>query len=350
MNNKFRAFLVNALLLIASLLFAALFLEITSRIVSPISPKAQFQNAEGREITTGTQNLHRMRPGRYRQISNEFDIEVTVNSSGFRGAEPTGAPEVVFLGDSFTFGHGLRDNETFAAIYCAQRGLACANLGRSGTGTMMQANILRHYLKSENWTPRRVLLFVMAMTGSLSEGNDLNDNLLYERDRERQQGVSQKGTKSLASPTASFPNTRKILTYLLEIRKPVLSYSNLARVLYFHFGPYFRAVFAPGAQTAKLEEALALTRKSLAVLGEMAHEKGFTLEVYLLHPMQDIMRRSASKTFEQIDRILPEGVAMVATYQLFQEQPLDAYYAYDGHFNSTGAQIVADLLLKSDGK
>src|SRR5918996_4274712 len=39
-----------------------------------------------------------------------------INTLGFRGGEPAaGRPSIVILGDSFTFGSGVADDETFAA-------------------------------------------------------------------------------------------------------------------------------------------------------------------------------------------------------------------------------------------
>ncbi len=61
---------------------------------------------------------YRLHPGYRGRISNqvEFDHTVTVNSHGMRGPEPTAAANrVLVLGDSFTFGVGASEEETFPA-------------------------------------------------------------------------------------------------------------------------------------------------------------------------------------------------------------------------------------------
>jgi hypothetical protein len=61
---------------------------------------------------------YRLRPNaRGRMTSPEYSAEIRINSLGFRGAEipaakKPGVVRVLFLGDSFMFGHGLAENET----------------------------------------------------------------------------------------------------------------------------------------------------------------------------------------------------------------------------------------------
>ncbi|MGI9507243.1 MAG: GDSL-type esterase/lipase family protein [Geminicoccaceae bacterium] len=48
----------------------------------------------------------------------EFEMQLTTNSLGFRGAEPvpSARPPVLFLGDSFTMGYGVSDGAEFPAL------------------------------------------------------------------------------------------------------------------------------------------------------------------------------------------------------------------------------------------
>jgi lysophospholipase L1-like esterase len=61
---------------------------------------------------------YRLRPNaRGHMSSPEYSADIRINSLGFRGAEISpvkrpGMTRVLFLGDSFTFGHGLSENET----------------------------------------------------------------------------------------------------------------------------------------------------------------------------------------------------------------------------------------------
>ena len=54
---------------------------------------------------------------RAERITPEFRMRLSTNSLGFRGPEPDGVPRraILFLGDSFTLGHGASDGEEFPA-------------------------------------------------------------------------------------------------------------------------------------------------------------------------------------------------------------------------------------------
>jgi lysophospholipase L1-like esterase len=65
---------------------------------------------------------HRLRPGRHLVgRPGDYDTWVTVNSQGYRGPErarpkPAGVQRLWLLGDSFTLGTGVEDDECFAAL------------------------------------------------------------------------------------------------------------------------------------------------------------------------------------------------------------------------------------------
>jgi hypothetical protein len=69
-----------------------------------------------------------------------YDVTYTVDANGFRivPPHPDDPPEscVLLFGDSFTFGEGVQDDETFAADIVRQSGgkVAAVNLGESGWG------------------------------------------------------------------------------------------------------------------------------------------------------------------------------------------------------------------------
>jgi lysophospholipase L1-like esterase len=79
----------------------------------------------------------------------EFRIEVTHNSRGFRGPEvpaskPPGKIRVLVLGDSFTYGIGVADDETFSArLAQLDPRLEVLNTGVNGYGTAQELLSLR---------------------------------------------------------------------------------------------------------------------------------------------------------------------------------------------------------------
>ncbi|MAF66905.1 MAG: hypothetical protein CMJ84_14775 [Planctomycetes bacterium] len=88
-------------------------------------------------------------PGaRRRHRSEEFDVEVRIHSRGFRGEEwdleSDASPRVLILGDSFAFGWGVEEHETFSAHLAAEHEdwLVC-NAAISGFGTDQELLVLR---------------------------------------------------------------------------------------------------------------------------------------------------------------------------------------------------------------
>ena len=153
-------------------LIALLLAEATSRLIQPISPGAQKVSLEGVPVSEW------LLPGSvYRQVSTEFDALTTITDKGHRVPATAGGPEVVFIGDSFTFGIGLSDRETFPYLYCHALAIVCANLGKPGASTVEELDFLQRSLDRWGERPQRVKLFMFAMSSSFLAGNDLADNL-----------------------------------------------------------------------------------------------------------------------------------------------------------------------------
>jgi lysophospholipase L1-like esterase len=83
----------------------------------------------------------RYRPGaRARHRSDEFDVSIRINSRGFRGPEvplerTPGRGRVLALGDSFTFGWGVEEEQAWPAQLARILDVEVVNLGVSGYGT-----------------------------------------------------------------------------------------------------------------------------------------------------------------------------------------------------------------------
>jgi hypothetical protein len=85
-----------------------------------------------------------------RHRTTEFDVTYNANAQGFRGKRPSsredGVERIAFLGDSFTFGNGVEDHQTFASrIESLSSGTRTYNFGVSGIGIDQMWMILRHY-------------------------------------------------------------------------------------------------------------------------------------------------------------------------------------------------------------
>lgn len=84
---------------------------------------------------------------RARHATSEFDVDVRINSKGFRGADwPADAAgaSVLVLGDSFAFGWGVKEDEVFSArIAGAHPAWKVLNAAVSGYATDQELLLLR---------------------------------------------------------------------------------------------------------------------------------------------------------------------------------------------------------------
>jgi lysophospholipase L1-like esterase len=296
--------------------------ELASRWLQPIQLHALIA-ADGRRLESW------LAPGTaYRQVSSEYDARTTITPEGHRVPAPRGPVEVVFLGDSFTFGTGLADEETFAWQYCERTARSCANLAEPGSGTLRQVERLREFLDGRGWRPREVKLFVFAMTASFSAGNDLQDN--YD--------AAAAGEPAPAVGGAGW------LERALRLRGALERHSNLVRLAKYHWGPLLRSALLPRLDQARRERALALTRDALETLAALGERNGFALSMYLIHPVQDLRNGTYRETLAALAAIAP--VPVRPTAERLAGDPARYYFPLDGHLNPRGARAIAQLLLE----
>lgn len=330
-----REWAIRTGLVAASLLFALLVAEGLSRIFAPISDRRDNLLADGTRITDFLQ------PGAaYRQVSNEYDALTTITPEGYRAPAAAVNPDIVFLGDSFTFGYGLEDDETFAAIYCARRGVSCANLGQPGSGTLRQVERLEEYMARYGWHPREVRLFVFAMSGSFSAGNDFVDN--YDREMNRRRAAS-------GDTSARREESREqggAAERLIGMQSFLLRHSNLMRLLKFYAGPLIKSLVVAKPGEERMAIALDATKQALARLDALSRSAGFEYSIYLIVPVQDILRGTAGETEAALNAVSPKPV--VPTAGLYADSPARFYFAFDGHLNPEGNRRLAEFLASRD--
>jgi hypothetical protein len=270
----------------------------------------------------------------YRQVSNEYNALTTLTDKGHRAPRVTGNPDVVFLGDSFTYGYGLTDDEVFASIYCAELRRTCANLGLPGSGTSRQVQRLEQFLTDWRWRPREVKLFFFGMSTSFSAGNDFVDNYNYGRRRQ---------TASADANARESSSHGGIGSRILSLRSTLFEHSNLMRRVKYHWGPALRSVLVDAPGEGRMAQALVHTKQGLQELDDLSRRIGFEYNVYLLVPVQDIIRGTYGDTLATLNRVSPKPA--IDTARLFLDSPQNFYYAYDGHLNPRGSRRVAEFLV-----
>lgn len=84
-----------------------------------------------------------LRPGRFRFVNREFDVELQVNRQGLRDTgEALSGPDVIVLGDSFAMGWGVAQEQAFPQRLASLTGLKVLNAGVPSYGTAREVRLL----------------------------------------------------------------------------------------------------------------------------------------------------------------------------------------------------------------
>jgi hypothetical protein len=340
MRGRLKEWMLRLILLTVSCAFALGMVEVMVRVFFPISDGLANVTLDGKPITGWFE------PGSvYRQVSSEYDAVTTITDKGHRVPGADGNPEVIFIGDSFTYGFGLNDNETFASIYCTELHRACANLGIPGSGTLRQLERLESFLDKYGWHPREVKLFFFGMSTSWSSGNDFVDN--YERYmREHAAKSAAAAAPAAAAGSAHEGPSVSMVERLIGLQTVIPEHSVLMRRVKFFWGPQIKSLIVADPGEYRMNIALTATRENLQRLDELSHRFGFDYTIYLLPTVQDILRGTDGATLAALSGVSPRPVVAIA--DVFRDAPKTYSYGLDGHLNPKGARRVAELLIAQD--
>ncbi len=316
-----------------------------------------FGSDAARPIERRDGRILRFEPGAELTIQNveyrktaHFDELCTRVTSEKRGR----APLVPVLGDSFTFGIGVEDDETFASHLALESGRHVVNLGVPEFSLKEELDVieLRH---EELGSPP---LYVIAAYA----GNDL-----YETWSRRAQPVL--GSGEPRSPpwyvrVNALVNRHPLLrkSYLLQFsRQSLLTLLDPSRKTGMDF--FFRLI----GDRALLEEYIRIYSKQMERLERLAREKSFdTIFVVIPAKYQIDQAQFEAKTAyygmdgTRIDPHMPTR-ALVEIYEQFGVPVIDAssclqksgsvatlYYVQDSHFTSSGHRAFARCLIDED--
>jgi hypothetical protein len=109
-----------------------------------------------------------------------------------------------------------------------------------------------------------------------------------------------------------------------------------------------RVALSPVPNQQVLDLSLDETGRQLARFRDMASDYDFRPKLYLIHPVQDLIRGTFVSTIEEIESITPEGLTLHSVAPALADEPAKYYYSYNGHLNREGARNVADFLIRLD--
>ena len=292
-------------------------------------------------------------------VHSDYDVKYATNGFGHRGApvataKQPGEKRYAYLGDSFTFGMGVNDEETFTEVLASRGKARHLNFGVPGYSTDQE--VLYAEDKVTRFEPDVVVLVVYL-------GNDLIDNLApypLQVDFAKPYFELENGSLTLRNtpvPRQSKPaalRNRSFSSVVLQgavTKQSLLGRSEILRRL----GYRDRADDITDRLAASVGPSLELFDALIQRLQKDVQAEKARLVVALLPgrsfvhdpngysgQYQDYIRRFI------IERLETRGISMLdlgsKLRARFDKGETDLYFPYDGHLTVNGHRVVADIL------
>lgn len=256
-----------------------------------------------------------------RETTEDYTVTYRSNRQGFRSRRDfeveAGVRRIVFLGDSFTFGSGVEEDQTFAALLEARlTDTRCFNLGIGGFGVDQMWQTLVHYGRALE--PDLVILAFIR--------NDLDRSLKAYR---LAPGWIEKPTYRLIGDRLE-PLTRSNLPpaawrWIEQHSRLVELWRRAERSLALHY---------PVGYEWRLNRAL------FAAVRDECRRAGVPLVVVHI----PVNRRSPAPVLEGEFAAL--GIPFLDLTPLLPPDADRLYYPHDHHFNAAGHRFAADAIYR----
>lgn len=255
---------------------------------------------------------HRQQPGADVQL---MGVPVRTNTAGFRDQEMSkakteGTWRVLLLGDSLTFGWGVRREQTFARLLetrlDATRETEVLNLGHVNYNTVQQVNLLLD--EGLAYHPDQVVVFFF-----------IND------------------AEPVPAPSElSWVGNLRFARFYGSRLKALQARFGEASDYRAHYAAFYREE-APGWRAA---------RDAFAALRDACRENGIALQVVLLPELHELARYPFAREHEQVGAFLQsEGIPFLDLPPLFatEADPPSLWVAPDdAHPNARGHALIAE--------
>ena len=259
--------------------------------------------------------FYRLKPGSFVNENIEYSNPTLVNSNGYRDDEASlQKPEIILLGDSFSFGIGVNEPETYASLIEKNTGRKLLNTGVPSYATARESLVL-----DELDTSAAKLLLIQYCN------NDLPENEAFNTASKDFIGSKEK------FDAAFFSNLPK--KYYLPLR-------------YAH--SFFERLLVLGMQKISKPQALAATNGKhgaafVPILKKIRTKFSGPIVVFSLDITPDETVFNELKTSIEAEKLA--GVYAVNVLKNLDPAPND-FYHFDGHINKNGHQKVANSIVQ----
>lgn len=359
-RTKVTSLLAAATLVSLSVAAAIILAEAAIRVVSP-QPVGRALPMYERDPVLA----HRLKPGFKDKLrSNEFDVDIVINSRGFRGAEwSTDARRpILVLGDSFTFGYGVPEDAVFTALLQdslrrLESNVTVYNAGVPGYGTTQEQQLLEQL-----WSFVKPQVVILAFTVGSDLRNVVEQNLQEELGYQVKDGfLVPKGMQVGQSlPIKAFFQERSHLYVLLQKTRVRMSLRGTAQSQPTRDCEHFLARNPCGA----VEAAWRLVGGALSEMKSRCDGEGAQLVLLSIpHPVQiydDLWERelellnSSVTTFDRLGvqtrlRVVADSLGVITidpTSAFRRSRREQLYFSLDRHMTESGHRIIASKLLQ----
>ncbi len=255
------------------------------------------------------------------------DFRILAGADGFRvddaappAAPDPAAPRVDFVGDSFTFGTGVRWSETFAVQACARLGATPVNHGMAGFGVDQMALAVERVSLAGDAPPALVVLTLIA--------DDLQRSLHAYR---ANAGFNKPSFRVDAGGT---------LVERTAADRPGAPWRFLDA--HSHFFAATRGLMRRLGRRWPVGEWWEVNAACLRRAFEACRRAGVPLLV--VH----VPQHDHYEPFPTLARLCAEhDVPFVDVAAAWSDPPRDAYWPRDGHLNAKGHALVAELIARA---
>jgi hypothetical protein len=281
---------------------------------------------------------------------NGYRWHHATDARGFRNPPATPA-DVLLLGDSLIYGHGVEEDATVAHLLRSEHGVDAYNMGRQGAALYDEYVLLRTFLPE--LAPRAIVLFVF-----LNDFDDLEvyrsadeiaaipelDRLDYAALREWTRQLPARRPSALRSWLWRRPSLRLLLAVAKDL--PGLSFTAPAFASASAADPPFLAPLLDDARRARLASYY---QRIFADLAARCRERGIALRVVYLGAGADPKAYAAA---QESAVALVGDAARASGLPFFDSREVFAgcvacFLPGDGHFSATGHRRLARFVVET---